>query len=371
MPRSADNLNLAVFTPGSVAVSETFIRAHIEALPFRVFHIKGPFHASRASSITGVCHLVSRLLRRLTPALHRRLVTPKIRHRLRVNAIDVALAEYGPVGVTVMDACRAEGIPLVVHFHGFDASRTDVLKRWGTEYRHMFDFAAAVISVSKPMFASLVALGCNPEKLHLIHYGVDETLFRREVKADPIYTFLAVGRFVDKKSPLSTIRAFAIVHALRPTVTMVMVGEGPLLLAARQLIREMNLDSAITLLGARPNEEVLELYRQSQIFVQHSVMASNGDSEGAPVAIIEAQMSGLPVISTKHAGIPEIVEDGVSGLLVQEHDVEAMADAMMRISSDGLLRKKMSAAALRRARKNFSRDSQLELLAQVLSEVAT
>jgi len=111
-----------------------------------------------------------------------------------------------------------------------------------------------------------------------------------------------------------------------------MAGDGPLRGVVEQEIAALGLSDFVHLLGRRTHDEVIKLYQSAHIYVQHSVTAPDGDEEGLPVSITEALAAGLPVVSTRHSGIPEAVVDGISGVLVDEKDIQGMADAMVALA---------------------------------------
>jgi glycosyltransferase involved in cell wall biosynthesis len=271
--------------------------------------------------------------------------------RLGVQAV---LAEYGTAGVLVMDACRELGLPLIVHFHGYDASVRKLLEENAEAYREMFKRAAAIIAVSKAMRRKLISLGAPPANVHLIPCGVDCTAFDRSDPASAPPVLLAVGRFIEKKAPHITIEAFGKAHRVVPQARLRMVGDGPLLDECRTLAKTLGIGDAVAFLGAQSHAVVQEEMRRARSFVQHSVEAANGDCEGTPVAILEAGASGLPVISTRHGGIPDVVVDGETGFLVDERDADAMAARMVAVLSRAELARKLGEAARRRIQGRFS-----------------
>jgi glycosyltransferase involved in cell wall biosynthesis len=289
---------------------------------------------------------------------------------LRRQKIDVALAEYGTTGAEIQDACRRAGVPLVVYFFGFDAWRNDIVERYRADYQRMFAGAAAIIAVSDSIRKRLLEWGAPAARIHHVVCGADPARFSGAEPEKAAPHFVAVGRFTDKKGPLLTLRAFGDAAAAEPAARLSMVGDGPLLDAARRLADELGLQDRVAFLGVRPSAEVAELYRSARAFVQHSVTADNGDREGTPVAILEAQMAGLPVVSTRHSGIPEIVADGETGILVEERDVAGMASAMARLARDPALAGAMGKAARARALAHFSQERSLGALAGVLTRVA-
>ena len=148
-----------------------------------------------------------------------------------------------------------------------------------------------------------------------------------------------------------------------------MVGDGPLLAAARLLVMELGLNHSVRFLGVCSQTRVAELMREVRLFVQHSIVAPDGDSEGSPVAVMEAQLSGLPVVATRHAGIPEVVVEEETGLLVNEGDERAMADAMARLALDPCLAARLGECGRRRVQELFTIKHHLEEVTTLLRRV--
>jgi glycosyltransferase involved in cell wall biosynthesis len=221
-------------------------------------------------------------------------------------------------------------------------------------YPEMFRAACAVVAVSRAMQKKLISLGAPEEKVHYNPYGIDCGAFGgAEPEAAPP-VFVAVGRFVEKKAPHLTLRAFAEVFTEHPSARLRMVGEGPLLERCRALASELGVGDAVEFLGAQSHGRVREEMRAARCFVQHSVEAPNGDCEGTPLGILEAGASGLPVVSTRHAGIPDAVVEGETGLLVEAGDVGGMAEGMARLAGDAALAGRMGRAAREHIAENFS-----------------
>jgi colanic acid/amylovoran biosynthesis glycosyltransferase len=363
------DLRLVVFVPQRVAVSETFIRAHLERIPFQIL--------VRYGFQTDLCDESGRRVWRwgrffriatwwlpldvritfLTFFLSRHL------HSIRAHAV---LAEYGTTGSWVAPACAQVEVPLFVHFHGFDAWRARVLKMYRASYRRMFETAAGVVAVSKPMHKQLLDLGAHSERLILSPYGVDPERFNGARPAERQPRFLAVGRFVEKKAPHFTLLAFSQVVALTSGARLTMVGEGPLLEPCKRLANKLGIAQSVTFAGWKTPAQISDLMREARVFVQHSLRADDGDCEGTPVAIVEAQMSGLPVVSTRHAGIPEVVLEGETGFLVDERDVEGMGAAMLRLAESPELAGLMGAAARDHARRHFTLDRHLRDITRMI-----
>lgn len=281
-----------------------------------------------------------------------------------------ALVETGLMGAFVHEACEQAGLPYVVHFHGVDAFGQELLAAWSGHYRKFFKTAAGVVAVSQAMREQLLQLGADETRTVLAPYGVavDLPAVADPAKAPP--HFVAVGRFVEKKAPQLTLQAFAAVHRVLPQATLVMIGDGPLLAGCRQWVQEHGLAPAVTFAGVCSREEVSRQLAAARAFVQHSVTASNGDSEGLPLAVLEAGAHGLPVVSTLHAGIPDAVRPDVDGFLVPERDVEGMTAAMLRLAQDPGLAATLGASFRTRVVENYSREGSLTRLLGILLAAA-
>jgi glycosyltransferase involved in cell wall biosynthesis len=280
----------------------------------------------------------------------------------RKHNVIAVLAEYGSCGVWCAEACRQAGIPLIVHFHGYDASHREILAMFEGAYAEMFAKAAAVIAVSHAMERQLISLGAPPDKVLYNPCGVDTKRFvgADPARADPV--FIAVGRFGEKKGPHLTIEAFARVHRVYPEARLRMIGEGELLDKCRRLTRRLGIAEAVTFLEGQEHSVVEQEMSRARCFVQHSVVAPSGDSEGTPVAILEAGATGLPVVATRHAGIPDVVVEGQTGFLVAEHDVEGMAKRMLCLAQDPALAKQMGEQAREHIAEHYSMDQSLSRL---------
>jgi colanic acid/amylovoran biosynthesis glycosyltransferase len=195
-------------------------------------------------------------------------------------------------------------------------------------YNKIFDVSDILMPISNYWKRKLIILGCDEKKIIVHHMGINLDKFKfYEVgeKSRELIKILTVGRLVEKKGYEYMIRAIAKVVKKYRNIEYLIAGDGNLMNKLEELVSELNINNYVKFLGGVNQDEVLKLNQQAHIFILHSITAKNGDQEGIPVALMEAQATGLPIISTFHSGIPEIVLDGQSGFLVPERDVDAMA----------------------------------------------
>ena len=371
-------LTLLVFAPSRRAATETFVRANLEGLPFRTIAYFGdewpPLQPDRCAY--GLAIVLSKVLTRLGLLRLATLPGSLVAWCLvQWHRPDVLMAEFGFHAVRVMEVAPWTGVPLVVHFRGSDASASDRLGRLEQRYRRLLRLVSGVIVKSEPMRRTLLDLGAPPARLLVSPSGADARWFSGARPADAPPCFLSVGRFVAKKGPLETLRAFALMRRDLPAdladrVRLVMVGDGPLRAAARRLAEQLDLEGVVTFPGLATRQQVLDWMRVARAFVQHSRVAPDGDSEGSPVAVMEAQLCGLPVIATRHAGIPEVVQHGRSGLLVEEGDVAGMASAMASLAHDPAEADLLGACGRQIVASRFTVDHHLDAVAALLRTVA-
>lgn len=371
---------VCVATPDIEAVSETFIRNHITRLPMAVCVVHGrPIARDEQNrslrAPTGLMVRAARKIRRVVRGEAydgRADLDRALAQHLRRRGVRVVLAEYGVTAVELLRPCRLAGVPLVAHFHGFDAYQETILTEGGgRQYRELFEYARAVVAVSMHMRDHLIRLGAPPERVHVIPCGVDIRLFGLADPRSAPPIFLAVGRFVEKKAPHLLIMAMKHVLAACPEARLTMVGGGPLLPVCRHLAAALHVAHAIDFRGPQDQDVVARHMQRARVFVQHSITASDGDSEGTPISVREAQVSGLPVVATRHTGIVDCLLEGESGFLVEEQDVESMAERMIRLAKDPGLAARLGGIGRRIALERYPLERSLDQLGQVLRAAAS
>jgi colanic acid/amylovoran biosynthesis glycosyltransferase len=367
-------INICIIKPNKDTFSETFIQEHINRLngnkkvlyggAFPVYDDKGDFLIKSKIGLLNY-FIQKRLLKKHEIDVR----TNALVHYLNANQINVVLAEYGMVGAAVCTACKLANVPLVIHFHGADAHQIPTVNDYSERYKKAFEYAAAIIGVSGDMIAALQKLGAPANKLILNPYGVDTTKFPQVNIADSARNFLSVGRFVEKKSPSSVLKAFKQLSQQYPDARLWMVGNGPLYDETSALVQKFNLSDQVTLTGILSATGIQNLMKGMRCFVQHSVTAADGDMEGTPNTILEAGASGLAIVSTRHAGIKEAVIDGETGFLVAEHDVDAMAMHMMTIAGDVRLAAQLGEKEAAYIRENYEMSKRIKVLDDILQKV--
>jgi colanic acid/amylovoran biosynthesis glycosyltransferase len=284
-----------------------------------------------------------------------------VKKYLKNSKIEVVLANYGMPGAHMVPVCKALEIPLLVIFHGHDATDKRLLHEYRNGYKKMFNYATFTIAVSEEMKDRLIALGANPEKVKLIPYGVDVDKFNPRANNNNRDTFIAVGRFTEKKGPLFTIRAFNKVLQKFSNAKLVMVGgKTGLYEECQKLADELNISNSVNFTGVLSSDEIAFLMSNSLAFVQHSITASNGDMEGTPLGILEASASALPVVSTLHGGIKEAVIHGKTGFLVEEKDENSMAYYMMQLLENPTMAKEMGRKGREHIVENHFQEKQIK-----------
>lgn len=355
--------------------SETFIRDQLTGLS-RLAEVYS-IHTSRLPERTEDGTLLSpfafwilhKLIKSVTGIRNNFFSHYGIKKFLTTNKIDVVLANYGLTATHLMPVCKALTIPLVVIFHGHDAGDKKLVRTYRDRYQKLFSCASAIVAVSHDIRNKLIALGADPEKVTVISCGVDTQKFTpASPPKDKI--FLSVARFVEKKGPLYTLRAFHEVWKKYPHARLVMAGAySGLYKKCKQLTESLDMHEAVSFLGILSHDQVVEWMNKSFAFVQHSVTASNGDTEGTPVGILEAAAAGLPVVSTVHGGIPQAVLHEVTGLLVKERDVAAMAACMIRLLENPTLVTTMRQAARKHIIEHYDQHDQIRKLYGLTAEV--
>jgi len=354
------------------AYSESFIQEQKNGLQGEVFYYYGgnlPSHLENYGKLISRSIAIINKIKRKLKLTHYNTAETAFMQSLKQHKIQIVLAQYGTTANRIVKFCKHVNIPLITHFHGYDASVHHIIESCNN-YREVFAYSTYVIAVSVSMKNRLIGLGCPKDKV-VYNPCVANPLFL-EIKpqfTEPV--FLALGRFVEKKAPYYTILAFSKVLDKYPQAKLVMGGKGELFEVCVNLVKYLRIENNVLLPGVLTKEQFSSYLATSLAFVQHSITALTGDQEGTPVAVIEASAAGLPVIATYHAGIPDVIINGETGLLVDEHDVEAMAEKMMQLIENKELAMQLGRNGKERVKNNFTLDNHLRVIDELIVAVIT
>lgn len=286
------------------------------------------------------------------------------------HGVAAVLAEFGPLGCWIAPVAREHGVPVFTYFRGYDASRKLRSARSVAAYRRMVAQVDGLFAVSRFLVDNLRRAGVEHPNTHVIPSGTNPRVFRPGTKQPGLVA--SVGRFVAKKRPDLTLRAFAAAAAAHPQARLEMVGAGPLLEPCRALAASLGIADRVRFHGVRDHAFVVALLARAPIFAQHSVTDEGGETEGLPSSIQEAMAAGAAIVSTRHAGIPEAVSEGETGLLVAEHDEPGFAAALRTLLDDPARAAAMAVAARRFAEAQLDTERlQARLEAAILAAVAS
>lgn len=238
-------------------------------------------------------------------------------------------AHFASGGRAALPLASRLRIPLIVTLHGSDVTtRINFRQR----YKDLWRKASTFVCVSEFIRRRAADAGFPEEKLRVLYIGVDRGVFRPQTEPRNRQLVLFVGRLVEKKGCAFMLQAIANVQRRHFSVEAVVIGDGPLRSSLEALAKRLGIQCLF--LGVQPKTVVRKWLSAARVLCAPSVTASNGDSEGAPIVILEAQAMGVPVVSTYHAGIPEVVVDGRTGLLAPERDSTTLGDHILRLLED-------------------------------------
>ncbi len=294
--------------------------------------------------------------------------------RLRRERVCLCHAHFGEDGAIALPLAQRLGIPLVVSFYGQDVTRLPTWRTCKPAWLHYWltfgrlrEQAVLALAYCRFLADRLVTLGWPAERIRVHYPGVafpEAPLWHRRSRL-----VLAIGRLVEKKGFDTLLEATAVLanQGLEPRVAI--LGDGPLRKHLQALAVRRGLSRVVTFGGWVSPAELPAWYERAALLVAPSKRSGDGDMEGLPTVLVEAAANGIPLIGTSHAGIPEIVRNGESGLLVPEQNPDALAAAMRVMLGDEELRARCGASARRLVSAEFRIETQASILERVYDEV--
>ncbi len=287
----------------------------------------------------------------------------RIEARLRQRSASVLHIYFGHIGVYLLPLLRRRALPTVVSFHGADAMVDQDKPAYRDALREVMSLADLLLVRSQSLADRLIGHGAAADNIRLHRTGIPMEQFPatiRQAPPDGAWHFVQACRLIEKKGLPTTLRAFAEFLGQHPRARLTIAGEGPDLEKTRHLAAELHLPVALP--GFLDQESLRTLYASAHAFVHPSEVGRDGNQEGVPNSMLEAMATGLPVLATRHGGIPEAVTDGHSGYLVPERDAPALAAALSRLTADPARYLAMSQAAASTVREKFDQPAQIRVL---------
>ncbi|MCS4188217.1 glycosyltransferase involved in cell wall biosynthesis [Salinibacter ruber] len=240
-------------------------------------------------------------------------------------------AHFGGQGVRVAPVAEKLQIPLVVTFYGSDISAAADEEFWRRKYQALWPRVGAVTVLSEDMKEKAQSLGCPPSKIRIVHLSRDLEDFPFDPPEQKISNVLFVGRLVPKKAPIDTLEAVRTAREKGAQLRLDVVGDGCLREKVEQYVTDKNMQN-VRIHGRVPSSEVGKYMREADAFLLPSKTAPNGDEEGTPTVLVEAQATGLPCVTTHHSGIPEMIPEKNRDLLSTPGNIESLAATLLMLT---------------------------------------
>jgi len=253
---------------------------------------------------------------------------------LESKPYDIVHCQFGDLGVRVLPLMERGLITgkLITSIRGHDITQTDRFDQ--KFYARLMDAADAFLPVSESLRQRLLKMGCPDKKISIVRSGIDCARFRftlRNMHYGDAFRIISVARLVEMKGIEYAVRAVARIASFGIVCRYEVIGSGPMRSSLETLAAELGIEEQVIFLGSLNHDEVVDRLARSHVMIVPSVTAENGEQEGIPNALKEAMALGVLVVATKHSGIPELVEDGLSGYLVEEKSHVALADALQML----------------------------------------
>lgn len=290
---------------------------------------------------------------------------------LRRHGADLMHIYFGHTGVHLLPFIEQWDRPCVVSFHGADVAHKQDVKDYPAKLRRLFNAVPLVFARSQSLVDRLIHLGCPPEKLRINRTGIPVNEFpfvNRQPPPNGKWRVVQACRLIPKKGVATSLRAFAVFKKDNPGAEFFIAGKGPLQPELEMLAGGLGIHRDVHFVGFLSQPKLLGLYASSHLFLHPSEISPNHDQEGVPNSVLEAMATGLPVVATRHGGIPEAVDHGRTGLLVAEEDHVGLANAMQLMTSSPDLLRQMGERAHSTILERFEQDAQIDRLESFYDE---
>jgi colanic acid/amylovoran biosynthesis glycosyltransferase len=331
---------------------EVFCRTRLLAdrFPFEPVHVGGPLYAATCRA-------------------------PAFDARFREVGFALVHAHFGLGAVYARPFARRHRLPLVVTFHGYDVPLLSSPARWLPQHLRYALLGPKVLEemtlglcASSELRDMLLARGVPAERLRIHRLGIDLSRFAPGARPSDEFRVVMIGRFVEKKGFEYGITAFSDVARDEPRLRLTIVGEGERGPALRRLAASQGLGDRITFTGTLPPGQIATLLATSHVLLAPSMVDRRGDRESGLIVVKEASACETVPIGTRHGGIPEIIDDGITGSLVAERDTGAMAARLRELVRDPARRDRLGAAARQKMLREYDLDQRVRSLEALYDE---
>jgi glycosyltransferase involved in cell wall biosynthesis len=288
---------------------------------------------------------------------------------VREESPDIIHGHFGLDSYRLIRLRNKTGLPLVVNFYGHDVIRLPREFGWKQRYERLNHNMEWAVAVSEDMRRNLVKLGFNEERISVIKLAVDmdNIEFKHRKSAGP--RLMMVGRCVEKKGFIYAFRALNEIRQEIPDVTLDLYGNGELLTDLKKYVNDNELTQCVTFHGFTDNEDIFKALYNHDVLLVPSVQAKDGDREGLPQTTVEGMATGIPVIASDHAGLPELVIDEMTGLQVPTRNSDALKRAVIKLYENPELAEKISEGGRRMVEREHDLSKQVKKTEQLYSHL--
>lgn len=367
-------MRLAIFRNQLFKVSELFIENQASGVKCEKIFVGRKTFSERSKGYHCITLEQSSFLENLKFVLFRRVSL--LSDKLITWQPNLIHAHFGVDSVYALKLANNLNVPLITTFHGYDITtkkRTlfkapkPALINYFLHKKQLSKTADLFICVSDFIKNKAIESGFPKEKLITHYIGIEIPEKNYYVNDTNKINILHVARLTKKKGTIYLLQAIRLLN--NKNIVLNIIGDGPLNESLKKYVADNNLEDNVCFLGSQPHKVVMEYMLKADIFCLPSVTASSGDSEGLGMVFLEAAVSSIPVVATKHGGIPEAVENGITGFLVPEKNSQALADKFKLLIESPELRKSMGQAARLMVEEKFDIKKQSKKLEEIYSRV--